>query len=156
MAVTFGWMVQQLRASFAALPDHRRGQNTTYTIADAAASAFSVFRRNEADSKQPEMAKDHAYKIATVQAQAAATLAALTATRTHEQAQLIATVTSQAAELSAVETRIPTIVATELTRAAPTPTPTAVLGRVIINGYMSLLNQIKNIKVVAVAGSLHS
>ncbi|MCL4861882.1 MAG: hypothetical protein KJZ93_20860 [Caldilineaceae bacterium] len=34
MAVTFEWMAQQLQASFAALPDYRTGQNTTYTIAD--------------------------------------------------------------------------------------------------------------------------
>lgn len=43
MALTFDWMVQQLRASFQALPDHRQGKNTTYTIQDAAVGAFSVF-----------------------------------------------------------------------------------------------------------------
>jgi hypothetical protein len=43
MAVTFDWMVQQVRANFAGLPEHRSGQNTTYAIQDAAASAFSVF-----------------------------------------------------------------------------------------------------------------
>jgi hypothetical protein len=43
MAVTFEWMVKELRASFAALPDHRQGQNTTYAIQDAAVGAFSVF-----------------------------------------------------------------------------------------------------------------
>ncbi len=43
MALTFEGMVQQVRASFAALPEHRGGEKTTYTIQDAAASAFSVF-----------------------------------------------------------------------------------------------------------------
>jgi hypothetical protein len=32
-----------LRATFARLPDYRQGQNTTYTIQDAAVGAFSVF-----------------------------------------------------------------------------------------------------------------
>ena len=32
MALTLDWMVQQLRASFQALPDNRPGKNTTYTI----------------------------------------------------------------------------------------------------------------------------
>lgn len=43
MAVTFDWMVKQLRTTFARLPDYRQGQNTTYTIQDAAVGAFSVF-----------------------------------------------------------------------------------------------------------------
>jgi len=43
MALTFEWMVKQLRATFASLPDYRPGQNTTYAIQDAAVGAFSVF-----------------------------------------------------------------------------------------------------------------
>lgn len=43
MTLTFDWMVKQLRATFAGLPDYRQGQNTTYTIQDAAVGAFSVF-----------------------------------------------------------------------------------------------------------------
>lgn len=43
MALSFEWIVQQLRASFEALPDQRQGQNTTYAIQDAAVGAFSVF-----------------------------------------------------------------------------------------------------------------
>jgi hypothetical protein len=43
MSVTFEWMVQQVRATFARLPDYRQGQNTTYAVQDAAVGAFSVF-----------------------------------------------------------------------------------------------------------------
>ena len=43
MALTFDWMVKQLRATFASLPDYRQGQNRTYAILDAAVGAFSVF-----------------------------------------------------------------------------------------------------------------
>lgn len=43
MALTFDWMVKQLQATFASLPDDRQGQNTTYAIQDAAVGAFSVF-----------------------------------------------------------------------------------------------------------------
>jgi hypothetical protein len=43
MALFFESMMNQLRATFAALPDHRQGKNTSYAIKDAAAGAFSVF-----------------------------------------------------------------------------------------------------------------
>ena len=39
----FDTQILKLRASFQDLPDHRRGSNTQYEIADAASSAFSVF-----------------------------------------------------------------------------------------------------------------
>ena len=41
--ITFGRMLGILDGSFSNLPDPRRGQNTTYSMRDAALGAFSVF-----------------------------------------------------------------------------------------------------------------
>lgn len=41
--VTFNRLLALLDRDFAGLPDHRRGQNTQYTLRDAAMAAFSVF-----------------------------------------------------------------------------------------------------------------
>src|SRR5512142_2608341 len=41
--VTFNRLLASLNRTFAGLPDHRTGQNTIYTVRDAAMAAFSVF-----------------------------------------------------------------------------------------------------------------
>jgi hypothetical protein len=41
--VTFRRLLALLDRSFGGLPDHRRGQNTVYSLRDAAMAAFSVF-----------------------------------------------------------------------------------------------------------------
>ena len=42
-AVTFNDLMPILERTFAQLPDRRTGQNTTYSMRDAALAAFSVF-----------------------------------------------------------------------------------------------------------------
>ncbi len=41
--LTFDGLVSRLKSTFATLPDLRQGKNTSYSISDAAMSAFSVF-----------------------------------------------------------------------------------------------------------------
>jgi len=42
-ALTFSEVVKQLRTTFETLTDRRTGKNSSYTMTDAALSAFSVF-----------------------------------------------------------------------------------------------------------------
>lgn len=59
---TFDFLMGRLRQCFAAFPDERRGKNISYTMEDAASSAFSVFFTQEPSflSYQRRMEEKHA------------------------------------------------------------------------------------------------
>jgi len=41
--LSFSKMLEMLKIALTSIPEHRKGQNTQYTLIDAGLSAFSVF-----------------------------------------------------------------------------------------------------------------